>query len=249
MKTIKHNFSWEDDDSHEIFWKFQNYTTGAIVSEINKILKLCSLHPPAKILDIGCGIGLHAAELSRHGFSVTGIEVADYAVGQAKKNCEAAKSCSIFKMRASEMPWVEEFDLVFALRHTLGFMKSDELKMHLKKMWQTVKSGGTFLLNSLYTLERGRIILPVHKWSEQEGKYILTDKYITADNIKKERCIIIDPLAGRIDEYLEEQRYYSWKEILDLLAGCGVKNVKSLRDFDGNTTSEGKDVMMLLAKK
>jgi SAM-dependent methyltransferase len=249
MKIVKHNFSWEADDSHEIFWKFQNYTPETIASEIDKILKLCSLCPPAKILDVGCGIGLHMQELVRRGFSTTGIEIADFVIEKAKKNCENANSCSILKVRASEIQWVEEFDLVFALRHTLGFMKYDELKAHLKKMWGAVKAGGTFLLNIPHTLESGRFVLPVRSWSMWEGRYLLEDKYITEDNIKKEHCVIIDPSADRIDEYFEEQRYYSWKEILDLLVDCGIKNAKSLKDFDGNTTSEGKDAVIFLAKK
>lgn len=153
------------------------------------------------------------------------------------------------KLRGVDIRWHDRFELVYALRHTLGFMREDELFSHIAKLWQAVKQGGYFILNIPYTLEAGVKNLPISKWEEKEGVYSLVDKFITNDNVKKERCVIIDSNANRIEEYIEEQRYYKWQEIIDLLECCGVQDVQSLRDFDGNLATNGEECRTFLARK
>ncbi|MBI4767850.1 MAG: hypothetical protein HY787_25190 [Deltaproteobacteria bacterium] len=147
------------------------------------------------------------------------------------------------------MTWDGEFDLVYALEHTLGFMSADELIRHLQCMWKAVKDGGWFLLQIPYTLEAEEATMPVHKWEFSDGRYTLVDKCIVEGNKKREQCVIIDPGTNRIDEYFEEQRYYTWKEIIDLLNEAVVEQIKSLRDLSGHVASDGKEAKVFLGRK
>ena len=213
------------------------------------MVTLCHLQPPASFLDIGCGLGLHIAAFAKRGFIGTGIEIADYTFSCALNLCQAIPNCRILKLRGSEMTWDGEFDLVYALEHTLGFMSPDELIRHLQCMYKAVKDGGWFLLQIPYTLEAEATTLPVHKWGFSDGRYTLVDKCIFEGNIKREKCVIIDPGKNRIDEHFEEQRYYTWKEIIELLNEAGVKQVKTLRDLRGHKAYEGKDAKVFLGRK
>jgi hypothetical protein len=147
------------------------------------------------------------------------------------------------------MTWEDEFDLVYALEHTLGVMASAELRLHLQRMWAAVKRGGMFLLHKPYTLEAGQAILPVHTWESSNGTYTLVDKRLVHGNIKREHCVIIDPAAGPIEEYLEEQRFYTWEEITDPLYACGAEQVESLRDLDGNAARDGMEARVFVGRK
>jgi len=152
-------------------------------------------------------------------------------------------------MRGSQITWKEQFDLVYTLRHTLGFMSHKELRVQLKKMWNAVKVGGSFLLSIPYSLESQMKLFPVHKWYEEKGKYILVDKQISTKNIKKELCIIIDPKNNTIDEYHEEQKYYSTDEIVKILKSCGIRNITLLKDLKGSKAQKSEEALFFLGKK
>ncbi|MBI4301719.1 MAG: class I SAM-dependent methyltransferase [Chloroflexi bacterium] len=249
MEITTHHFAWESDESHKVFWRYQEPLVTRAQNDVAKLTALCDLQPPAKVLDVGCGLGLHLAAFGRQGFVGTGIDIADYAVADARRHCHAIPGCRVLKLRGSEMTWECEFDLVYALAHPLGFMPEIELKRHLQRMWAAVKHGGRLLLQVPYTLEAAQTALPVHTWNVTNGTYTLVDKRLVHGNIKQEHCIIIDPAEGRIQEYFEEQRYYTWSEIVELLRACGVKQVKSLRDIDGNAARNGDEARVFMIKK
>ena len=249
MEIVTHQFVWESEASHEVFWLYRKRQATQAQNEVTELIALCDLHPPAQVLDVGCGLGLHLAAFAQRGFVGTGIEIADYALTQARQHCEAIPGCHVLKLRGSEIAWEHQFDLVYALEHTLGFMPPDELRRHLQRMWVAVKPGGTLLLEILYTLEAAQAALPLHTWEFSNGTYTLTDKRLVDGNIKREQCIIIDPAANRLEEYLEEQPYYTWEEITALLQASGVDQVKSLRDLNGNASRDGKEARVFVGRK
>jgi hypothetical protein len=105
------------------------------------------------------------------------------------------------------------------------------------------------LLQVPYTLEAAQAHLPVHTWACAHGTYTLVDKRLVQGNIKREHCIIIDPATGHIEEYVEEQRYDTWDEITALLHACGVAQVESLRDLDGNAARGGTEARVFVGRK
>src|SRR4030043_1194150 len=164
MEIVKYQFAWESDASHKVFWHYRKRLATNAQTEVADLIALCNLEPSALVLDVGCGLGLHLADFALRGIVGTGIEIADYAVTLARRNCEAIPGCRILKLRGSKMKWEREFDLVYALEHTLGFMSKDELKRHLRRMWEAVKPGGMLLLQVPYTLEAAQSSLPAHPW-------------------------------------------------------------------------------------
>lgn len=60
---------------------------------------------PGKALDIGCGTGAHTLTLARSGWEVTGVDVVDRALAQARKRLAAAHaSARIVKADATMLP-------------------------------------------------------------------------------------------------------------------------------------------------
>jgi SAM-dependent methyltransferase len=52
--------------------------------------------PPGPILDIGCGAGTNAIWLSRHGFRVTGVDLAPVAIAAAQRRASRGRSSAVF---------------------------------------------------------------------------------------------------------------------------------------------------------
>ena len=44
------------------------------VRDVEEIIQLADLEPSARLLDLCCGVGIHALEFARRGFQVTGVD-------------------------------------------------------------------------------------------------------------------------------------------------------------------------------
>ena len=52
---------------------------------INLIQRTVSIDTHSKLLDIACGAGRHSLEFARRGFDVTGFDLSEYLISEAKR--------------------------------------------------------------------------------------------------------------------------------------------------------------------
>jgi len=111
-----------------------------------------------KILDVGCGTGRHAIELTKRGYSVTGIDLSVSQLARAKE--KAAKSnlkIDFQQQDARNLTFTKEFDVAIMLCEG-GFplMETDEMNFEiLKSVTKSLKEHGKFIfttLNGLFPL-------------------------------------------------------------------------------------------------
>jgi SAM-dependent methyltransferase len=80
--------TWQEFfDSHAPYYD-QNPFTAHTVAEVDFFLSIFPLNPGASILDIGCGTGRHALELSKRGYRVTGVDLSEGMLSQARAKAE-----------------------------------------------------------------------------------------------------------------------------------------------------------------
>ncbi|MDP2921178.1 MAG: class I SAM-dependent methyltransferase, partial [Candidatus Omnitrophota bacterium] len=88
-----------------------------------------------KIIDIGCGTGRHSIELSKRGYTITGIDLAESQLKRAKE--KAAKSglkLDFQKHDARSLPFEGEFDLAIMLcEGGFSLMETDEMNFEILK--------------------------------------------------------------------------------------------------------------------
>ncbi len=111
-----------------------------------------------KILDIGCGTGRHTLELTRRGYSVTGIDLSETQLKIAREKAVKDKLDVVFlRQDARDLMFNYEFDLVIMLCEG-GFplMETDEMNFQiLQNASRVLKPGGKFIfttLNGLFPL-------------------------------------------------------------------------------------------------
>ncbi|NND07021.1 MAG: class I SAM-dependent methyltransferase [Saprospiraceae bacterium] len=88
-----------------------------------------------KILDVGCGTGRHAIELSKRGYDVTGIDLSATQLARAKIKAENDNLIIDFQQQdARELPFSGEFDVAIMLCEG-GFplMETDEMNYKILK--------------------------------------------------------------------------------------------------------------------
>ncbi len=113
---------------------------------------------PYRILDIGCGTGRHAIELSKRGHVVTGIDLSASMLEHARQKAKSQGLDLDFRQHdARQLPFQEEFDMVIMLCEG-GFplMETDEENYQiLQNAARAMRSPATFIfttLNGLFPL-------------------------------------------------------------------------------------------------
>jgi SAM-dependent methyltransferase len=98
---------------------------------------------PLRILDVGCGTGINAAQLTRNGHEVFGIDVSPVAIEKFRAK---GLQGSVVNIEAGPLPLpADSFDMVYAsevIEHcvdTMGF---------LRNICRVLKPGGTLLLST-----------------------------------------------------------------------------------------------------
>jgi len=88
-----------------------------------------------KILDIGCGTGRHSIELTKRGYTVTGV---DLSASQLKRAMEKAQEAGVTidfqKQDARNLPFDGQFDLAIMLcEGGFSLMETDEMNFAILK--------------------------------------------------------------------------------------------------------------------
>ncbi len=235
MKKRTITWSWEDEEAQELFAEWVHFPKPAHTArEIDQISILLGLQPSMKILDVGCGTGRHAIELAHRGYQVTGIDVATSYLEQAKQGASDLNLPINFRyQRGSELTEEQVYDAALAINHTPGFLTEDELGLHFRRIKAALKPGGKFLM-----LLAGPKITPstttdrLRNWAEQDGRYILSEKYIES-GFRHETGVIINTVSEEIIEYHEQQRAFSLSEMQSQLEAAGFTDIWCLRNLDG----------------
>lgn len=111
-----------------------------------------------EILDVGCGTGRHAIELSRRGYRVTGVDLSEAQISKAReKAADAGVLVEFIQGDARRLPFEACFDTVIMLCEG-GFplMETDEMNYEiLKNATKALRKPGKLIfttLNGLFPL-------------------------------------------------------------------------------------------------
>ena len=102
--------------------------------------------------DLGCGTGLDSISLSMSGISVTGFDISQKMITQARKNTKrfaaAAKFC---KYSIDKIPtkFNNRFDFITSLGNTLANLNEKQLAGALSRIYKMLKPGGSALIHIL----------------------------------------------------------------------------------------------------
>lgn len=105
------------------------------------------LVPPARVLDIGCGLGSQSIYLSKQGFEAIGIDIAETAVGKARKLAQFSGVSPSFQVAdVLSLPFAtESFDITYD-RACFHHLKPHEQFRYRNEVSRVTTDGGTLLL-------------------------------------------------------------------------------------------------------
>lgn len=193
--------------------------------EVHKMISWLGLPAGAKVLDLCCGMGRHAMALEEAGYEVTGVDLSEVLLREARSN-DPEQRITWLQADMRNLPLSGGFDAVVNLFTSFGYFEQDaeHIKV-LKEVRRMLKPGGQFIidfLNPEYT--KGHLVPESERLDDGQ---LIKERRIIEDGYVKKRIEIIDQTqaAGPATEprhYLERIKLYSQEQLAAMLAEAGL---------------------------
>lgn len=115
------------------------------VKDLPVLLGFLDPRPGQRVLDVGCGFGRFAEVIAGRGAEVTGIDISEYGIEQARKKWGDRKELQFICMNALEMDYENQFDKVLCY-HFIEHLTSADGRILLRKIHNALKSEGILVL-------------------------------------------------------------------------------------------------------
>jgi SAM-dependent methyltransferase len=206
------------------------------------------------IIDIGCGTGRHAIELTKRGYNVTGVDLSE---SQLKRAREKAKDEGVEvdfqKHDARNLPFEGEFDLAIMLcEGGFSLMETDAMNFEiLKNATKALKSKCKFMfttLNGLFPLFHS--VKEFYESAGKEGAAICKGCSFDLMTFRDHNTTVFEDDSGNKKELKCNERYYVPSEITWFLKTLGYNKIDifgaKLGAFSRNDKLTTEDFEMLV---
>lgn len=125
---------------------------GTISHSVKFLLEILEGFPPKSFLDLGCGNGRNTIPLARMGYDVTGMDISQVALNQAKEKLESESVEVTKKVRfilgsmGKPLPFKDKtFDVVMDITSFDILIDTAEIECHKNEVARVLKNNGYFL--------------------------------------------------------------------------------------------------------
>jgi len=157
--------SWFDSTHYHRLYAHRGHAEAAAF--IDALIHRGHLAAPAAVLDLGCGAGRHARHLASHGFDVTGLDLSEESLRQARAGARASLR---FVRRDMREPFgVARFDHALNLFTSFGYFEDsgDHLAV-VQNIAASLRPGGSAVIDYLNVRRAERRLTPAEAF-ERDG--------------------------------------------------------------------------------
>lgn len=208
--------------------------------------------PAGRLLDLGCGPGLYTSLFKEHGYRVTGIDFNNASIEYA-----AAKREDITYIFGDYIDGYPEgkFDTVIIIYCDLGTHSDNDRDKLLKNIYDSLDEGGVLIFDVfteglMEDKQEGKNweYAPYGGfWSRDEYLLLSQTFHYSENNAFAYQYNLL--AKGEAKHFIVWDRYYSQKEITEVLKNAGFREIDIYNDvLDGNNFTSGSD-MFVVAKK
>ena len=241
---------FEDED----FWiayaplMFDESRWAEVPEVVDNLIRLSSLAPGGRVLDLCCGVGRHTVELSKRGFKVTGVDITDAYLGAARETADAAGAdpelvlddARHFKRPAS-------FDLCLNLFTSFGYFatREDDLLM-LGNCAKNLAPGGCFILETIGKETAARDFVAREDFS-RAGWNVTTEYSVVGDWEGEMNRWVARNETTCVDRSFV-LRLYSGYEMKQALREAGFASAEIFGGLDGRRYDEKAESLVAIAR-
>ncbi|MFO7837831.1 MAG: class I SAM-dependent methyltransferase [Candidatus Thorarchaeota archaeon] len=219
-------------------------------SEVTGLIELLDIEKSNRILDLCCGYGRHALELSRRGYDVVGVDINEHFIEQASEAASEEGLPVEFRMGdMREFCEPESFDAAINMYGSFGYFAdySDELLV-LRNIYKSLCTPGKLLID-LWGKEIVLELFPRASEIESErGLHVIESDIIDNESKLETTWNLLDK-DGTWHEWTSVQNLYSAAELADMLEECGFSGMNAYGSFKGTEYNEHAERLVMTALK
>ena len=200
---------------------------------LEKIFEQYGFDKSAQILDCACGIGTQAIGLAAMGYQVTGSDISDMEIAEAKVRAEKNQVSVCFEhadFRALSDTFARQFDIVIAMDNALPHMLTgDDLASAVRSIVHQVRDGGLFVASIRdydALLQTKPPYSPPYIHKTDRGQRVSFQTWTwEGENYRLIQYIMDDEDALQVSKFECEYRATRRQELTDLLLANGCSEV------------------------
>ena len=246
---------FEDEDFWVIYapLMFDEARWAEVPTVVDNLLKLSSLAPGGRILDICCGVGRHSVELASRGYRVTGIDLTRAYLDAAKETAGAvlgdgaAAFPEFLREDARRFVRPGSYNLCINLFTSFGYFATrEEDILLLKNSAKNLLPGGCLVIETVSKETAARDFISDEEF-ERAGWQVRTEYEVVGDWEGELNRWILRKGSILIDRSFV-LRLYSGFEMKNALKEAGFASVDIYGGLDGRPYDDKADSLVAVAR-
>lgn len=235
--------TWFDSPFYHILYQHRDLEEAA--SFIANLFGLSYLKGVNQVLDLACGKGRHAFQMSKYAPYVLGLDLSANSIAAAN-NQFAHPGLNFAQHDMREVYGESTFDLVCNLFTSFGYFKSDqENKSVFEAIYQTLKPEGYFVFDFMNTDKVTQDLVPFEVKVLSDIQFQIT-KQVKDGFILKDIAFIHE---GQAYQFQEQVCVLPFQKVESWLIDAGFKIMDTFGDYKLNPYSNDSNRMIFIAQK
>lgn len=197
---------------------------GLSEAECSFVEEVAELQKGDQVLDLMCGYGRHALELSRRGYQVTAIDNLEAYIDEINATATAEQlPVNAFVASALEASLSAQYKAVLCMGNSFAFFDQHDALRLLKKVAAHLEAGGIFIINTWMIAEIAIRHFQEREWYKvDEYKYLLAYNYLFQPGRIESEHTLIAP-DGTVDELHGVDYVFTLDELETLFQQAGLR--------------------------
>jgi SAM-dependent methyltransferase len=228
-----------------VVYKHRNFQSAH--QEVKSIIEWLDLPPGAEILDLCCGIGRHSLKMAELGYHVTGVDLSETLLTEAKK-LDAASKITWVRADMRRIPLIRTYDAIVNLFTSFGYFESDRDNMKvLLEIERLLRPGGKWIIDYL---NPDHVISHLVPFSERmEENMLIQEARCIEDGVVRKHITIREPNRPE-RHYREQVKLYKPSDFERMVKSANLQIDKIFGDYTGSSyTSETSARIILVGHK
>lgn len=212
---------YEESFGEDYLIVYRHRDFGGARREVEKMIDWLALPHGAKVLDLCCGMGRHSLALSEAGYEVTGVDLSEALLREARSQ-KGAGSVTWVRSDMRKLPLDGGFDAVVNLFTSFGYFEEDEEQVKvLREIHRMLKPGGKFIIDFLNPAYVIRHLVP-HSIREDGDNLIDESRRIENGYVMKD-IILTSKTDQTPRRYHERVKLYSLEQFSKMIAAAELR--------------------------
>ena len=229
---------------HQLYFQRDEAEASAF---IDKLINYLQPKADAEMLDVACGKGRHSIHLAEKGFTVTGIDLSEDSIKEAKENETSSLEFFVHDMR---LPFrINYFDYAFNFFTSFGYFKTRrEHDNAVRTIAQSLKPNGILVMDYLNVHYAEDKLVHKNEKEIDDVNYYITKWYDETHFYKK--IVVEDDNLEEPIEYTEKVAKFSLGDFTEMFAYQGLQIQEVYGDYAFNAYDlKNSPRLIMIAKK